>query len=135
MAVAISGPCTSCCGGVTLQKLLCPSRRIVAMLHFPFLRLGSAGGEERTAWYKDKPLSQADGGSAAAITTEKMTKSTETLRTGGSIIGVTTLCAMSTEFSLAGIRYHTQRLETFARKKFTISNNNVVGGGGSLAQC
>ena len=99
------------------------------MLTFSFLRPTSAGGEERAAWSKDKPLTQTDGGSAASITTEKMMKSSESLRAGGSLLGLTTLTFLSTEFSYAGIRFHVQRLEVLARKKFTISPNNVVGGG------
>ncbi len=109
------------CAGLTAPRL--------AMLTFLFLRLGSAGGEERVTWSKDKPLKQEDGGSAASITNEKMKNSSETLRTGGSVLGLTTLTSFSTEFSYPGIRFHVQRLEALARKKFTMSPNNVVGGG------
>ena len=97
------------------------------MLNFSFLRPGSAGGEERQTWSKDKPLSQADGGSAAAISNEKMVKSSESLRNGGVLLGLTTLCSFSTEFSFVGIRHSMERIESFGRKKFTISQHNVVG--------
>ena len=41
---------------------------------------------------------------------------------------MTTVTSFSTEFAYAGLRFHVQQLEALARKKFTISPNNVVGG-------
>jgi hypothetical protein len=114
---------------VTLHKLLCPPHRHAAMLNFQFLRLASAGGDERITWARDKLLTQQDDGSAAAISNEKMKASAESLRAGGSLIGTITACSLSTEFSMSGQRYQSHRLEALARQKFTISLNSVVGGG------
>ncbi len=107
-------------GTVTASRL--------GMLNFAFLRTGSAGGEMRKSWSNDKPLAQADGGSAAAITHEKMSKSSDSLRHGGVLLGLTTLCSFSTDFSFVGIRYSMDRIEAFGRKKFTISRHYVVRG-------
>ena len=109
------------CAGLTAPRL--------AMLTFSFLRPGSAGGEEHAAWSKDKLLKQEDGGSAASITNENMKISSEALRAGGSLHGLTTITSFSTEFSYPGIRFQHERLEAVARKKFTTSPDNVVGGG------
>lgn len=81
-----------------------------------WLRGGSAGAKLKKDWQKDVPLTMSEGGTAEAMSNERMKLSAETLRKGGTVSGLVCLTSISNTYSVSGLRFQEQRMEAAGRQ-------------------